>query len=148
MAARILLLEKQVKILLDKNEKQAAALKESNKLMEDILNMQKNDQVNPDFLSSTLINPSINKNMNPVSNIHNRQENSLDNDIIRIENDQNRLENSATNGNEFLMLNSSLNKLQRTIDKNIEKVEINRDYKLSKATSYNLWLDFLKTELR
>ena len=49
MAARILLLEKQVKILLDKNEKQAAALKESNKLMEDILNMQKNDQVNPDF---------------------------------------------------------------------------------------------------
>ena len=86
--------------------------------------------------------------MNPVSNIHNRQENSLDNDIIRIENDQNRLENSTTNGNEFLMLNSSLNKLQRTIDKNIEKVEINRDYKLSKATSYNLWLDLLKTELR
>ena len=115
-----MLLKQEIKQLKEQNEAQTRALLESNKLMEEILAMQKNEQVNPEFLSSILMNSIVEKDTNPTS--INRQEIISNNTRNRLESNQNELENDNTNKNEFLMLNSSLNRLQQSLDKNVDKV--------------------------
>ena len=60
MKNRIDVLEQQIKVVQHTNKVQAEALKQSNKLMEEILNMQKTDKVHPEFLSSTLYDTNSN----------------------------------------------------------------------------------------
>ena len=94
-----------------------------------------NNRNNPAVNNNQLLNSTM---INNDTTIRNDQSTSLNSDSSTT--------SDAVNNT---MLNNTLKCLQETIKQiNEVKIDINREYKLTNKISFNLWYDFLKSELK